>query len=80
MLVVCYDIQKTKIRTKVADVLSDSGFFRVQKSVFEGDRPAKTVNRMKADIKKLLGREDQVRYYTICNRCLLEVEINGKES
>lgn len=76
-IVVTYDIVDDKIRNKVAKILGNYGC-RVQKSVFECRIDDRKYLKMRSEIEKRIDYEaDSVRYYTLCERCVRNIEIAG---
>ncbi|NUQ82504.1 MAG: CRISPR-associated endonuclease Cas2 [Bacteroidetes bacterium] len=78
MIVAAYDIRTNIVRRKVADLLIDQGFERVQKSVFEGAViPRVQFTSLRRNIQHLLRKGDTIRYYFLCNACLIRIETDG---
>lgn len=61
-ILLTYDIQKTKSRTKVATLLEGFGL-RVNYSVFELEIKKKSLEKLLKNIEKLCGKHDSVRVY-----------------
>jgi CRISPR-associated protein Cas2 len=61
-ILLTYDIQKTKSRTKVATLLEGFGT-RVNFSVFELDIKKKKLDKLLANIESLCAKEDSIRVY-----------------
>jgi CRISPR-associated protein Cas2 len=76
-LVVSYDVVEDRKRLQLAKFLK--GYLdRVQKSVFEGVIADARLESLKRGIEKRIDRaEDSVRIYTLCERCVSNVEIIG---
>lgn len=62
--VFCYDIERDRDRTKVADLLSNH-LVRVQKSVFEGRMAREDAYRLARKVVRRLGLSDSLRVYCI---------------
>lgn len=76
-VVVCYDIPDDRRRTKVGEALEGFGY-RVQKSVFECEVTAQQNQEMQRRVASRIDpNEDSVRYYYLCQNCLLNVRISG---
>lgn len=77
-IVVAYDIPDDKRRTKVMKTLEGYGQ-RVQYSVFECEvRPA-DLERLKERLRTLVdGKQDDIRFYPLCESCLRKVTLLGK--
>lgn len=77
-IVVAYDIPDDKRRTKVMKTLEGYGQ-RVQYSVFECEvRPA-DLERLKERLRTLVDKkQDDVRFYPLCESCLRKVTLLGK--
>lgn len=76
-LLISYDIQDDRTRTKVAKILTDYGT-RIQFSVFECDISNKQFEELKAKINELIDQEnDRVRFYQICKSCQKTAIISG---
>lgn len=76
-VLVAYDIQNTRARTKVANCLKDYGF-RVQFSVFEC---LLTKDKYESLKEKLAGwidtEKDSIRFYKLCLQCQHQLHIEG---
>jgi len=77
-LLVCFDIVDDKVRYRAVKVLKGYGV-RVQKSVFEcANMTEHKFLKMKSLIEDLIDHsEDTVRYYSLCNACVVAVEFSG---
>jgi CRISPR-associated protein Cas2 len=78
-LVVSYDISDDKRRLRVAKKLKDFGV-RVQFSVFECILEQDKIDEMKQVIAPLLGEEDSVRIYYLCEACKKKINSYGEVS
>lgn len=77
--VVAYDIPSDRRRTKVHKVLSGFGQW-TQYSLFELFLNDKEKVLLEHKLKKLLDpRQDSVRFYSLCESCLREVETIGSK-
>lgn len=77
-IVASYDISDHKRLSKVARTMKDYGE-RVLKSVFECNLSRQKFGEMKARIDEIIEPiQDTVRYYTLCEKCIREVEYSGK--
>lgn len=77
-IIASYDISDSKRLAKVARVMKNYGE-RVLKSVFECNLDKKTFEDIKAKVDEIIEPiEDSVRYYTLCEKCIKEVEHSGK--
>ncbi|OIO88991.1 MAG: CRISPR-associated endonuclease Cas2 [Candidatus Aquicultor secundus] len=74
--VISYDIQDDKRRYKIASILKDYGA-RVQYSVFEADLTDAQLCEAKQRINDVMAKEDQVRYYRLCEVCVNNIEMLG---
>ncbi len=78
LIIVSYDIEDDKIRTKLAHKLKDFGP-RVQYSVFEADVKAEELQKLIKQLQQItLGENDSIRLYRICEHCAGKVTIWGK--
>lgn len=77
LVLMSYDIEDDKKRTKLARRLRDFGP-RVQKSVFEADINEQEIVRL-TDIlvKTKLDKGDSIRLYRICAECVKNIQIWG---
>ena len=76
-VVVVYDINNDRRRTKLYNVLLDYGT-PVQYSGFECLLDEEGLARMKRAVGRVIRpRVDQVRYYYLCQSCLKKVEITS---
>jgi CRISPR-associated protein Cas2 len=79
-IVVAYDIVDDKRRMNVMNTLLDSGGIRVNYSVFECLLTRRNLLRMKKKIEKIINKkEDNVRYYTLCEACIKLIDNQGTE-
>ena len=80
MYVVSYDIEKDKIRNKVAKKLEDFGR-RVQYSVFECRINESQFNRLYEGLAELMAKEENgnIRFYNICKNCESKIITIGIE-
>jgi len=74
--VVSYDIEKDRARTRIARLLLGFGE-RVQKSVYEVRVPDNKFARLEAVANKLMGPDDSIRWYPLCETCRNRVVIWG---
>ncbi len=76
--VIAYDVTDNARRARVAKLLERVGE-RVQGSVFEADLSDKVLERLAAQINKMVDvNEDGVRFYRLCADCAREVKIIGQ--
>ena len=62
-----YDIQKNKIRTKIAKASLESGLYRVQKSVFLGAINKSRLKELRLRISDLIDEDnDSVYIFPMC--------------
>jgi len=77
-VVVSYDIHDDKRRTKVMKTLAGYGE-RVQYSVFECELRPADLDRLKERLRDLIDeRQDDVRFYPLCESCLRKTTMLGK--
>jgi CRISPR-associated protein Cas2 len=77
-IVASYDIGDPKRLFKVAKVMKNYGE-RVLKSVFECNIEKHMFKEMKGQVDEIIEPiDDTVRYYTLCEKCIKEVEYSGK--
>lgn len=76
--VICFDIADDKVRYRVVKELKGVAY-RVQKSVFESpDLDEKKFLRLKKRLEKLIDLSyDTIRYYFLCQNCVVRTEISG---
>lgn len=78
LLVISYDIINDNRRNRVSKVLLDYGN-RVQYSVFEVSATEK-LSEIKERVNDLIDKkEDNIRFYLLCNGCKKKVKVIGKE-
>jgi len=63
---VCFDISDDKKRDKIASLLEEYGI-RVQRSVFEIEINKTNLKKLTEKIKKLIKKEDSIRFYFMQN-------------
>jgi len=75
-VVVAYDIEDDRRRTKLHNTLMNFGC-PVQYSVFECILDKRGLREMKAAVEKVIKREerDSVRYYYLCRGCRERIEV-----
>jgi CRISPR-associated protein Cas2 len=78
-VVVSYDIEDNKRRSKVCNELKNYGE-HVQYSVFECDISQIQIKKLQTDLKKNINqRQDSIRYYFLCQKCLDKIIIQGRK-
>jgi CRISPR-associated protein Cas2 len=76
---VIYDIQKNKIRSKVAKACLSAGIYRVQKSVFLGNMNKNRIDELSLKIKSLLDLEHDSAYvFPMCKPDFSQVKLIGQ--
>ena len=78
MYLISYDIQETKIRTKVAKLLEKAGMERIQYSVFLGDLTMTKKQKLTYMISVLIA-QDSVIFIPLHNDVLSEIEEIGEK-
>jgi len=74
---VCSDICSDKRRRKVVKCMEEHGH-RVQKSVFECWLSDVEFDTFKKKIKGMIdARNDSVRYYALCKKCVCDITVSG---
>ena len=77
-VVAAYDTPNDRRRLRFAKILLDYGY-RVQKSVFEAEAPREVIQEMIQRLDKVVDqREDSIRIYHVCQRCLQQVNFIGQ--
>ena len=78
MYVISYDIEKDKVRNKIAKTLEDYGR-RVQYSVFECHITLKQYDRLYSKLARLMTDEEEgnIRFYNICANCEAKIATIG---
>ena len=77
-VVVCYDIESNRKRTRLAKRLKDFGP-RVQRSVFEAEITTEEFRELKGILTTVeLRSSDSIRLYQICKECRGKITIYGK--
>ena len=79
-VIVTYDIEDDKKRTKIHKTLHDFGGTRVQKSVFECEIEEKQFKRLKRMLHKYREKTDSIRYYHLCQRGIKAIEFDEAKS
>ena len=75
--VLAYDIADDRRRDRLVKILEDH-LVRVQESVFEGHISDRQHLRLLEDVGGVIDyRQDNVRVYTLCQRCRVTVETMG---
>lgn len=76
-VVVAYDIGDNRRRLRVARKLY-RGLERVQRSVFEGEIPARRLERLVGEVIPLLEEQDSLRVYPLCRVCRRRIQVYGQ--
>lgn len=77
LIVVSYDLEDDRERTRLAHRLKDFGP-RVQKSVFEADLTPEELERLHTLLGLVkLGKEDSIRLYHVCAACAAKIRLWG---
>ncbi|MGD9157362.1 MAG: CRISPR-associated endonuclease Cas2 [Desulfobacteraceae bacterium] len=77
-MIVAYDIADPRRLNRVAKVIKDYGV-RVQKSIFEVKIKEKQFGEMKKQVEEIIEeKEDGVKYFPLCEKCVGTVEIIGQ--
>ena len=72
-ILICYDIEDDKRRTRIRKTLRSYGE-AVQESVFEAQLDDKQFHRLYARLASLLEREDNIRCYLLCESCVRRIQ------
>ncbi len=78
-ILVTYDIESDRRRTKIHKILSDFGT-AVQYSVFECFISEEDFGNLRRKLQKQMDPKhpaDSIRYYLLCRSCVEKVEIDG---
>jgi CRISPR-associated protein Cas2 len=75
-VVVSYDIEDDKRRTKIAQKLEDFGT-RVQFSVFECILNEEKFSELKDELTPLIADVDSLRFYQLCDGCVKKINVFG---
>ena len=76
---VIYDIQKNKVRSKVAKSTLEAGLYRVQKSVFLGSINKTRLKELTLRIKDLIDEEkDSVYIFPMCQPDFKKAKLLGQ--
>ncbi|MCT8338313.1 CRISPR-associated endonuclease Cas2 [Methanoculleus sp. Afa-1] len=78
-IVVTYDIAKDKVRRKVFRILESYGAWK-QYSVFELEISDVQHVQMREKIRSVIGEQDRVRFYELCERCMKKITEIGEPS
>lgn len=67
-ILIIYDIENDRIRTKAVHILEAYGI-RVQKSAFECHLNSKRIIALKNQLKKIIAEDDSIRIYQVKDTC-----------
>ncbi|MGO0063476.1 CRISPR-associated endonuclease Cas2 [Brevibacillus fluminis] len=68
-LLVIYDVQEDKVRTRVAEACKDYGLCRVQKSAFKGELSNNRLQELYLRLHKILGVDvGNIQMYPLCEK------------
>ncbi len=77
LILITYDIEDDRTRTRLAHKLKDFGR-RVQYSVFEADVTQTELERLFKKLDRVeLAKHDSIRVYRICGECTTHIRIWG---
>ena len=80
LVVVSYDITNNKRRSKVCNELKNYGE-HVQYSVFDCEISRVQFRKLQSDLYRIIDkRQDSIRYYFLCQKCIDKIIIQGKKS
>ncbi len=78
-ILVTYDIENDRRRTKIHKILSDFGT-AVQYSVFECFIPEQDFALLREKLRKQMDSkhpDDSIRYYILCRSCVEKIAVDG---
>lgn len=67
-VLVIYDVEENKKRTRIVHILESYGI-RVQKSAFECHLDNRKMETLKKQLKKVIGEDDSIRIYPLRDIC-----------
>lgn len=73
-----YDISSDKTRVQVVQSLKDTGFVRIQKSVFCGVMSAQQKKDLIEKLKRIAGEDESIYLMLACQQCFGKVTIIGQ--
>lgn len=74
-LVVAYDIEENRVRTKLSEVLQYYGLSRIQYSVFAGEITVKNMDKMNNSLFGFdLHDDDNITVFPICEKCKTDIK------
>ena len=78
MYLISYDIDKDKVRNKIAKILENNGK-RVQYSVFECDITTDRYESLYSQLAEVMSGEIEgnIRFYHLCKACQAQIAILG---
>lgn len=80
LVVVSYDITNNKRRSKVCNELKNYGE-HVQYSVIDCEISRVQFRKLQSDLYRIIDkRQDSIRYYFLCQKCIDKIIIQGKKS
>lgn len=78
-VVISCDIEDNRRRSKVCNEIKNYGE-HIQYSVFECDISKIQIKKLKMNLNKIINkRQDNIRYYFLCQRCLYKLIIQGRK-
>ena len=72
-----YDISNNRTRERVITVLKNTGFSRIQKSVFCGNIEPQQRKDLVEELKQITGENESVYLIQACNSCFGKLKIIG---
>jgi CRISPR-associated protein Cas2 len=78
MYYVVYDISGNKTRSQTAQSLKDSGFVRIQESVFCGSLSAQQKKNLTEKLKRIAGEGESIYLILTCQHCFGKITIIGQ--
>lgn len=74
-VLIIYDVQDDKVRTRVANACKDYGLYRVQYSAFKGELSINRMQELFIRLKKILGVDvGNIQMYPICEKDIKQVK------
>ena len=73
-----YDISSNKTRSRIVQSLKDTGFIRIQESVFCGSLSSQQKKDVVEKLKRIAGEDESIYLIYACQKCFGRVTIIGQ--
>lgn len=74
-LLVIYDVENDRVRTRVSEALKDYGLSRIQYSAFQGNLSSNRIQELHLRLKATLGVEKgNIMFFPLCDKDVKQIK------